>query len=112
MSRELPSWFQLIPGFKWFDNDGDLCIFLGWEPECEVFNGNSATTRVDGVTHTFCEVSHEPRMSFVYWYKNSWVKGDFDRIDFLDSSPVPDDHPVLKMLANKTTTRHMGKDSK
>lgn len=111
MYSSLPAWFVLTPGFRWFDSDGELCVLLGWEPECETRTDRNASTTIDGKTYFFAEFIYKPQMTYVTWHKNTWIVRDLDDLRGLESgSPCPDDHPILARLMKKDTFKHMNKE--
>lgn len=104
----IPDWFVLTPGFRWFDSDGELCILLGWEPECVTCTDRTASATIDGKTYSFVEVIYKPQMTYVTWHRNTWIVRNLDECENLQGGwPCPEGHPILTRLMNKDTFKHM-----
>ena len=108
-SAILPEWFVMTPGFRWFDDDGELCILLGWEPECESRTDRTASSTVDGETYFFGEYIYVPRMTYMTWHNNSWVSRDLEGT--ITGTPCPDDHSILGRLMTGNTFKRMNSEN-
>lgn len=108
MLSSLPKWFVMTPGFRWFNSDGELCILLGWEPECETRTDRNASATIDGTTYFFAEFIHKAQMTYVTWHQNTWLVRDLDDLrDLKSGSPCPNNHPILKYLMKRNTFKLM-----
>lgn len=102
----LPDWFELRVGFSWLDDDGDVCVLLGWEPEA-FMKGEPISVSIGGIHHVGMTYEHGPRMTYAAWYHNTWTMLDLREASRIDRwSPLPCDHAHLTALMSGDTNKH------
>ena len=91
-SDKRPDWFKAIPGFRYYDSDGDLCIVLGEGGFSRPKPISSLDLHADGPRQGYALYTVEfvpPGLIVAVLYKKDWVIFDLNKSEIEYSSMSP-----------------------